>query len=51
MALAAVQRLDHGRNDVHDQYGAAGLREGDGERQTDVAGADDGNVVRHRGAA
>ena len=45
VALAAVERVDDVRLDVDEQHAAARLGEGHGERQADVAGADDGDVV------
>ena len=40
-ALIAVDELGH---DVDEQHALPGVGEGLGERQADVAGADDGNV-------
>ena len=43
-----LMRVDEPGLDVDDQHLAAGLGEGDGERQADVAGADHGDVVGER---
>ena len=45
MAFAAVERIDDVWLHVDQQHAAAGLGEGRGERDADVAGADHGEVV------
>ena len=45
VARAGVDRLDELGHDVDDQHALPGVGEGQGERQADVAGADDGNVL------
>jgi hypothetical protein len=47
VALAVVERLDDARLDVHEEDALAGLGEGVGERDPDVAGADDCDVPGH----
>jgi hypothetical protein len=47
VALTAVERLHDRLDDVDDEHGAARLGERGGERQADVAGADDCDVVAH----
>ena len=48
VARPAVERVDDSRLHVDDEDAPASLGERDCERQTDVAGADDGDVVEGR---
>src|SRR5205823_200525 len=51
VAFAPIERGDDRRDDVDEEHAAARLGEGGGQRQADVAGPDDRNVVRHGGQA
>ena len=49
--VAGVDRRDRGERRLDTEHGVAGLRERDGQRQSDVAGSDDCDARIHDGAA
>ena len=49
--VAGVQARHAGSVRLHTEHGVAGLREGDGQRQSDVARSDHCNARIHDGAA